>query len=170
MKQTHIPYSVVTAIVMILIGVGLYLGNMSFNNWSQYVALLPFLIGVILNAVAFSKANNEYVTFGNVFGSGFKMTALITLIMIIWGFISIAIFPDILVKGMDMAREAMVKRGMSDDQIDKGMEMTKKYFKVFMIMGLIFHYVIFGVIFSLIGGAIAKKKGNNPFENSQTVS
>jgi hypothetical protein len=169
MKQTHIPYAVITAIVMIIVGVGLYVGGLAFTSWAEYVGLVPFLIGIILNAVAFSKANDEFVTFGNVFGSGFRATALITIIMLVWSFISILIFPEMVTKGMEMAREGMLKKGMSDDQIDNAMNMARKYFKLFMIMGVIFRYVFWGVIFSLIGGAIAKKKGNNPFGNNQSA-
>ena len=169
MKQTHIPYAVVTAIVMIIIGVGLYVGGLAFNSWSQYVGLVPFLIGILLNAVAFSKANDHFVTFGNVFGSGFKAIAIITIIMLVWSFIAVAIFPEMITKGMEMAREGMLKKGMTDDQIDKGIEMAQSHFKLFMAMGVIFQYVFWGVIFSLVGGLIAKKKGSNPFQDAQSV-
>src|ERR1700744_1421366 len=106
MKQTHIPYAVITAIVMVIIDVALYMGGLSFASWAQYVSLIPFLIGILLNAVAFSKANDQFVTFGNVFGSGFRATSLVTLIMLVWVFIAMAIFPDMMAKGIEMARAA----------------------------------------------------------------
>jgi hypothetical protein len=168
MKNTHIPYAVITAIAMIILAVILYITNMTFTaGWAKYILFIPFLAGLILNAMAFSKANDHYVTFGNVFTSGFRATAIITLIMIAWSFISLAIFPDIVPKGLEVARQELLHRGFTDDQIDKQMEFTKSHFKLFMIMGGIFGYVIEGVIFSLIAAIFPQKKGDNPFRDAQ---
>ena len=145
MKQTHIPYAVITAIVMVIIDVALYMGGLSFASWAQYVSLIPFLIGILLNAVAFSKANDQFVTFGNVFGSGFRVTAIIILISIVWGFISLMIFPEIVDKAIAMASEKMTKDGkLSDDQIEKAIEMTRKSFKLFMVAGILFGDLFMG--------------------------
>lgn len=155
-------YGLVTAIALIVVGLILYLTDLSFESWSQWVTYAVFLVGIIMNATAFSKANDHYVTFGNVFSSGFKASAIITLIMIAWGFIMMAIFPEMKEKGMEMARESMEKRGSTEEQIEQGMEMTRNYFTVFMVGGILFGYMFFGAIFSLIGAAIAKKKGELP--------
>lgn len=157
MKQTHITYGFITALVMIIAGVILYISNLSFESWSQYVSYAIFLVGIILNANAFSKANDADVTFGKVFSSGFKASAIVTLATIAWSFISLMIFPDIMEKGMEMARAKMEERGLGQDMIDQQMEMTRKYFKAFMVGGILFMYMFVGALFSLIGAAIAKK-------------
>lgn len=164
LKQTHVMYGFITVLAMIIVNVALYVSGLAFQPWAQYVSYIPFLIGLILNANAFSKANDHYVTFGNVFGSGFKATALIILCLLVWSFLSMyLIFPDMKAKAMEMAQEGMVKRGLSDEQIEKGMEMMKKSFNLFMVAGVVFGTLIVGAIFSLIAAAIAKKKGNpNP--------
>ena len=160
MKNTHMTYGFVTALVIIVVSVVLYVAGLAFKPGMQYITYLPFLIGVILNGVAFSNANNNYVTFGNVFSSCFKACAIITLVILVWSFISLAIFPEMKDKAMEMAREKMAKNpNMTDEQIDMAINMTKKYFTLFMVMGVVFGYMIFGAIFSLIGAAIAKKKG-----------
>lgn len=160
-KQTHIMYGFLTALAMIIVNIVLYIAGLSFEPWAQYVTYIPFLIGIIMNAMAFSKANDEYVTFGNVFGSGFKASSIIALTMLVWSFIFLMIFPEMKEKGMEMARESMAKRQLSDEQIDQGLEMSRKYFTVFMVAGVIFSTLFFGAIFSLLGAAIAKKKGDN---------
>mgnify|MGYP001556809595 FL=1 len=60
----------------------------------------------------------------------------------------------------------MAKKGMSQDQIDKATEISRKYFTIFVIGGTIMIYAIMGVIASLIGAAAAKKnpQANNPFQ------
>ncbi len=87
---------------------------------------------------------------------------IITLMMITWSFLSVIIFPDIKVKAMEMAREEMVKKGVPDERIDSYIEMTKKYWNLFLVAGGLFGNLFYGAIFSLIGGAVAKKNGPAP--------
>lgn len=162
MKQTHIMYALVTGIVMIILGVILYIAGVAFKPGMQYVSYIPFLIGIILNAIAFSKANDGFVTFGNVFSSCFKACAVITLMSLVWAFIAMMIFPDMMEKGMEIARQKMSEQGMSDEKMEQAMEWTRKYFKAFMTAGIVFGYMFWGALFSLIAAAIAKKKGPNP--------
>jgi uncharacterized membrane protein YciS (DUF1049 family) len=147
---------------MVVLSTVLYVMNLSFKPGMQYVTYIPFLIGVILNAVAFSKANDANVTYGNVFGSGFKMSALVTIIILVWSFISMMIFPEMATKGMELARQSMMEKNMSEEQIDKAMTFMESHFKLFMVIGVVFWTILFGAIFSLIGAAVAKKNGAKP--------
>ncbi len=162
MKQTHLMYGLVTGIVMIVIYLVLYISGLAFKPGMQYISYIPMLIGLILNANAYAKANDGFVTFGNVFSSCFKACALITILLLVWSFISTFIFPEMMDKGMEMARQSMSDRGMSDDKIEQSMEWTRKYFKLFMVAGVIFGTMFWGAILSLIAAAIPKKKGPNP--------
>ena len=75
------------------------------------------------------------------------------------------LFPEMKDKAMEIARESMAKRpGATDEQIEMGMNVMKKFFNVFLIAGALFGTLIVGVIFSLIGGAVAEKKGPRPFQ------
>jgi hypothetical protein len=157
-KHSHVMYGFITAIAMIVVNVILYVTGLAFKSGMQYVSDIPFLIGIIMNAMAFSKSNDSDVTFGKVFGNCFKACALITLITLAWCVLSLWIFPEMKTKVMEMTQESMLKQNMSDAQIETAMEMTRKYFNVFMIGGVIFGTMFAGVIFSLIGAAVAKKK------------
>ncbi len=162
-KNTHIMYGLFTGIAMVIIGLIIYLAGAAFKPGVPYIAYIPFLVGIILNAVAFSKANDGFVTFGNVFGSCFKATMIVTLVMVAWSLLSMTIFPEMKEKAIEMAREQMAKnQKMTDEQIDTYIAMTKKYWNVFLIAGAIFGNLFYGVIFSLIGGAVAKKNGAPP--------
>lgn len=162
MTQTHKTYGLLIALAMIIINVILYVTGLSFkNNWTSYIAYIPFLIGIILNANAFSKANNAEVTFGTVFSSGFKASAITALILLGWSLLSVlVIFPEMKDKAMEMAANQMAENpDMTDEQIDVALSMTRKFFLPFMIGGVIFGTMFFGAIFSLIGAGIAKKNG-----------
>ncbi len=161
-KKIHLSYGFFTALALIITGLVLHFSGLSYEKWAFYVQLLPFLAGILLNANAYSKANDHNVTFGNVFSSCFRATAIITLVMILWTFISLMIFPEIKEKAIEMAMEGMTQKGMSDEQIDQAVGMTRKFFLPFAVGGALFMYLFWGAIFSLLGAAIAKK---NPQPN-----
>jgi hypothetical protein len=56
-----------------------------------------------------------------------------------------------------VASENMAKKGMTQEQINMGISMYKKFFTVSAIGGTLVIDLIIGVIASLIGAAIAKK-------------
>jgi len=159
--QTHKTYGLIAGVLMAVFTLALYLAGLWMKPWAQYVSYIPFLVLIILNAMAYSKANDHYVSFGNVFGSCFKASVIVVLISIVWAFLMVFIFPEMKEKGIEMAREQMAKNpDLSDEQIDMSLEMTRKYWNVFMIAGALFINLVYGAVFSLIGAALAKKKGN----------
>lgn len=160
-KQTHIMYGFVTGIIMVAISLILYLTGLAFKGKGiQYVSQIPFLVGIILNARAYSKANEGFVTFGNVFGSGFKLSMIVALVMVVWSVIMIYAMPEMKEKTIEMARAQLAKDPrMTDDTMDLSISMMKKYWSVIILSTAIFGTMIYGAIFSLIGGAVAEKKG-----------
>lgn len=165
-KKTHMKYGLVTGLVMIVLGVIFYLTGLVFKDGMQYVTYIPFLIGLILNAQAFTKANDGFVTYGNVFSSCFKASAIITLLLLAWGLLSMIIFPHMKDQMLDMARQKMTSNPkMTDEQIDMAMNMTKKYWNVFMVAGVVFGTLFWGALLSLIAAAIPKKKGAAPVQD-----
>lgn len=156
--QTHKTYALITALVMIVIGTALYFANVASESWAQWLVYIPFLGGLILNAQAYSKANQGYITFGQAFSSCFKATAIITLIMLAWTILSVYIFPDMKERAFEQAQLQMEKQGQSEEAMEMAMDMTRKYFTLFLVMGVLFGYMFFGAIFSLIAAATAKRK------------
>ena len=53
---------------------------------------------------------------------------------------------------------------MRDDQIEKAIEITKKFFWVGVIGGSMLFLIIIGAIGSLIGAGITKKQPRSPFD------
>ncbi len=162
-KNTHLAYGFITGLVMVITGVTIYVAGVAFVKGINYVSYIPLLVGIILNAIAFSKANDGYVTFGNVFGSCFKAVMLTTLVMIGWGIISIYVFPEMKEKALGIMRDEMAKNpNVTEDQIDTYVNAFKEHWNIIMIGIILLSTLIYGAIFSLIGAAIAKKKGPLP--------
>jgi hypothetical protein len=158
-KQTHIAYGFITALALVILYVIFEVTGLSENSGVQYIGWVIFLAGLILNGIAFSKANDADVTFGQVFGSCFKATCIVTIVMVIWTLVMFLIFPGMETRILEKAQEGMASnKQMTEEQLEKGMAITRKYFKVFLVAGALFGTLIQGAIFSLIAAAIAKKK------------
>lgn len=156
--QTHKNYGLMTGLVLVILSAVIYVANLTQAGWIQWLLYAVFLGGLILNANAFSKANGTAVTFGQVFSSGFKASAIITLLIVGWVILSIYIFPDMKEKAIDMARAEIEKDGkMDDEMMETALTMTRNNFTTFLVMGSLFGYLIMGLIFSLIAAAVAPK-------------
>jgi hypothetical protein len=162
---SHIVAGLTIAAVLVIYSILLNYMDLSQNQsmgWLSYIILIGGLI-VFINL--YGKAKDHQVTFGNLFSYGFKATAIITLIMIVFIIIFFMAFPEFKDKIVDAAREGMEKQGnMTDDQIDQGLEMFERNFILFSAGGALFMYLILGAIGSLIGAAITKKQPRNPFD------
>jgi len=157
----------IISLILIVYGLVLYFTDQYQNkslSWIQFVIIIGCLIYA---CIGFAKQSNGNVTFGNVFAHGFKTTATIIVIMVIYTVISTKfLFPEMTEKIMDQARADMEKKGdLTDEQITQGIEMGKKFFLPFAIGGIILMFGIIGAIGSLIGAGVAKKNPNyNPLE------
>jgi hypothetical protein len=159
-SKTHIQYGLIISAIVILFSTLFYILHINTQKWTQWVGVLIMFVGVIISCIQFAKANDGNVTFGNVFGNGFKTTAIVALVTIAFSVLFVLVFPDIKEQALEQVRLDMEKQGQADDVIDKAVAMTDKMFIVFLLAGGIFGTLFFGVIASLIGAAVAKKNPN----------
>ncbi len=78
--------------------------------------------------------------------------------MAVWAIVIMMIFPEMKDKMMEMQTAKLEAQGLSEEQIQQGMNMTKKFttppmILLFTLLGMTF----FGTILSLVAAAIAKK-------------
>jgi hypothetical protein len=159
-SKTHIQYGLIISAIVILFSTLFYILHINTQKWTQWVGVAIMFVGVIISCIQFAKANDGNVTFGNVFGNGFKTTSIVALVTIAFSVLFVLIFPDIKEQALEQVRLDMEKQGQADDVIDKAVAMTDKMFIVFMLAGGIFGTLFFGAIASLIGAAVAKKNPN----------
>lgn len=164
---TPVVKGIIITLVLIVFGLVLYFTNQMQNQSLSYVQYLILLAGIIWSCVNYSSQMNANVTFGNLFAHGFKTTAVITVLIIIYTVIALKfLFPDIVDKTLEISRQEMEKSGrISDSQIDQQLNMVRDNFMVFAIGGIIIFFAIVGAIGSLIGAAVAKKKPQDPFSH-----
>lgn len=157
----------IVSLILIIYGIVLYFTGQSQNKSLGLLQLVILVIGLIISCIVFAKQQNGNVTFGNVFAHGFKTTAAIIVIMVLYTVVSINfLFPEMIDLAVNQARIDMEKRGdLNDDQITQAIQMSRKFFTPFAIGGIVLGFGIIGVIASLIGAGVAKKNPNyNPLE------
>jgi amino acid transporter len=132
-------------------------------QWLQSVLIIGALIWA---CISYGKEMNGNVSFGNVFGHGFKTSASMTVIFIVYTIISIKfLFPEMIDQSLDQARTEMEKNNsLSEKDVENALEMTRKFFLPFAIGGILLGFAFIGAIGSLIGAAITKKNPKTPFE------
>jgi hypothetical protein len=149
---------IVISLVMIVIGlIGFFL-NIDTATYFRYIDFAILIAGVIWSVTFYGKQINYNSTFGNYFAHGFKVAAIITVIMIIYVVIVFNVFPEMKERGVDAARKSMEEKGkMTQDQITQAIGFMQKFFMVFAIGGVLVGNLVFGAIASLIGAGVTKK-------------
>lgn len=144
--------------------------NLRFESWWRWVSTIIMIAGLIIFCIQFGKQHLDNVTFGNVFGYGFKISLIVSIIMVVYTLLSFyLIFPEMTEQILVKARADMEAKGnLSEDQIDQGIAMTKKFMSPVFIS--IFSFVatlFFSTIGSLLGAAFTKKKEANVFNENK---
>lgn len=162
-KDTYLVYGLVTG-GLITAATIIY----SFTKVKGTTGIVPdfaFAAGILLNAVAFSKANNGYVTFNEVFKSCFKASLIVAAMVVLWGIIFVLINPAQLQEAMITAKQhVMQKKHLTtlDKKTQDSLNETASYIKIIVPVSVGIGVLIMGAFFSLIGASVVKKKGAFP--------
>lgn len=150
------------SLVLIVIALILFFTGQAQNKSLGWIQFIIMLAGIIWGCLQYAKQMNGNVTFGNVFAHGFKITAGIAAITAIYTFIALKfIYPEMMDLSLEQAQKDMeANNKMSDEQIEQGLAMVRRFFIPFTIGGLLLMSAVIGCIGSLIGAAVAKKNPN----------
>jgi len=163
---SHITKGLVIALILFVLDIIAGFAHFKFATWWRWIPSIILLAAIIWACLNFAAQKNHDVTFGNIFGHGFKTSVVVACITIVFSLLSIfLIFPETKDVALEEARKQMEAKGtLSQDMIDQSLEITRKMFVPFAIIGVIVGSVIVGAIASLIGAAVPKKNPQTPFE------
>ena len=169
MEQTkpvsHVVAGLIIAAAVIVFSIILNFTGNAANSAGGMVSYLIIILGLAYFVRRHGKETNYTQTFGNLFSFGFKSTAVLTILFIVFLILFNLFFPEFKEKAMEIAHQRLEDQGkLTEDQIDKSLDIAKKYFWIFAIGGTMLGFIVVGAIGSLIGAAITKKRPNNPFE------
>lgn len=155
---------IMISLVLIVFSLVLEFMGQSQNKGLGSIGLLFFVVGIIWGCILYAKQLDGNVTFGNVFADGFKTSAAVTAIMVVFVIISLKLlFPETIDKAMEIAQKEMTAKNMPEDQMETGMNITRKFFTPIVVGATLFTYLAVGAIASLIGAGVAKKNPRDPF-------
>ena len=149
---------IVSSILISVIGTGT--ASRPGGGWISYLILIG---GLVFFINKYGNDRENYASFGELFSYGFKATAMITLVFILF-IVGIALlFPEFKEKALEAAQlEMESQKNYKEADVEKGMSLMEKYFWVFMIGATTLGFIIIGCIGSLIGAAITKKTPIQP--------
>ena len=163
-------YGAILGIIMVIFAILFYIIGMDTTEarWTQWLYYV-IIIGILIYAI--KTFRDQYlggaITFGKALGTGVLVVLFGSIIYAVYSYIFLTFIDASMIEKMiTMAEEDMINRGMSDDQIEQGMEMTRKFMAnpILMSLMLIITFTFFGFIFSLVIGLFMKKDPVDTFD------
>ncbi|MEO6819518.1 MAG: DUF4199 domain-containing protein [Ginsengibacter sp.] len=149
---------IVLGLILAILGFISFFMQMDRYNPFQYISYFIFLGGIIWSVWYYGKQIAHQGTFGNYFAHGFKTAATITAIMILFFLILMLAFPEFKVDAIEASKKEMAsQKGITEEQINQAVDLSGKFFGVFLIGGTMLGYLFFGAVAALIGAGITKK-------------
>ena len=91
---SHFVAALIIAAILVIYSIILNFLDLSQNQTLGWISYIILIGGLALFVNLYGKAHNHQLTFGNLFTYGFKATAIITLIMIVFIIIFFLAFPE----------------------------------------------------------------------------
>ena len=157
----------IISLIIIVYSVAGHLLNIYLESWFGWIGAVILLVGIIWSTNVYGTQMNHNVTFGNLFGHGFKVTAVVICITFVFTLLSVyVLFPDTIDQIVQYQSEKAIESGkMTSEQLQQALPMMKKFTPIGLFAGSVIFDAIIGAIGALIGAAVTKKKPQDPFGN-----
>ena len=161
-KQVSMKWGAITAMIMIIYGLILHFAGLSGNQSLSYVNYLFLVVCIYLAQKSFKDEGDGFMGYGQGLGIGSLTTLIGGAISMVFSYLYVKFVDDSIIQiAMDTQYEKLVEKGMSEDQIDKVMDMSSAFMAPEVMFPIAFVFMMFiGFIISLIVSAITKN--NNP--------
>lgn len=132
------------------------------GRWAQVL----INVGIIFLAHKNFKDNADgFMSYGQGFTIGFWISLISSIISSVFTFIYVKYIDNSFIQTMlDRQEEAMIERGMPDEQVEQAMEMTAKFMTPtsMLIFGIIGGVIMLLIVTALVG-IFTQKKNPDPF-------
>jgi hypothetical protein len=164
-------FSLIAAVPVMLLAVLIQMVSDNPQSAWNYLSYLFLLGALMLGQLSWRKnALGGYMTFGQAFRYSMLFLMWYSIIMAIWTVLfTTVIAPDMVDRILEQSRQQLESKGISEDQIEIGLEMTRKIMNpAMMAVFALFGNFIFGLLFGLLASAFTKKdKPFQPFQPQQ---
>jgi hypothetical protein len=167
-SSDYLGKALMLALVLIVVDLIGGFAHLRFESWFKWLSTFIAMIAIIVFCIQFGKRQVDGVTFGKVFGYGFKISLIVAALMVVYSLLSMyVIFPELIDQILTKTRTDLQAAGkLTDDQIDTQVAMTKKFMQPGILSIFIFLATLFfNTIASLLGAAFTKKTDPDVFKN-----
>lgn len=165
MSQTALMWGAITGLIGIVYTLILYYADLMTNKPASIASYVILIAGIYLGTKTYrDQSLGGYISFGKAFGTGVLISLYNAIIGVVFMIILYKVIdPEIITRLMAEQQDKLIESGkISEEQIEQSMEMGKKFFIPFAVLGGLFGGVFIGAIISLVTSAILKKEGD-PF-------
>jgi len=152
-------WALIYVVTSIVITYAIELTHTSQDSPVKYLAYIPFIAFLLLSQKEFRDELGGYMSFGDGFSAGFRYSVFSGLLLGVFTYLYFAILsPAVWEQIVEASRVKMQAQNLPDSQVDKAIEMTRKFGPIFGGFGVAIVMTIFGAVIALIGAAILKKE------------
>jgi hypothetical protein len=163
---SSVMMAVVIALILIVVNLVIYFTDLWLQKWAAYSAFFLFFGAIIAVVIIHGKELDNNVTFGKLFGFGFRTAAAVTCFLIAYTILFNVLMPEAKEKYLEFFREQTMKQpNVTEEATDKAVQFMSNGWMLISIISILLWYLILGCIASLIGAAIGKKQPRPEFEN-----
>lgn len=162
-------YGLITGLVLVAYTLFTYIIGQPLNKALGYLSLLILAICLYIFSKQYrDRINNGALTYGQGFTIGL-LTGVFAGILV--AFFSVILYtyidPGLIDKQLDMMEQQFLSKGMSEDQVEAAVAMTKKWMTpTFMFIGGILSIAFWSALISLVTAAVLKKNPSPFSENT----
>ena len=167
-SSDYLGKGLMLSLILIVIDLIGGFAHLRFESWFKWISTLVAAIAIIVFCIQFGKRQVDGVTFGKVFGYGFKISLIVSAVMVVYTLLSMyVIFPELIDQILTKTRTDLQAAGkLTDDQIDTQVAMTKKFMQPGILSIFVFLITLFfNTIASLLGAAFTKKTETDVFKD-----
>ena len=165
--KTGLTYGIYLGLILLLIQVVLYVTGMALEGiqWPMYIYYLIFLVMIFIAVHSFKKSNGGFLSISEAMKTGVSAAAISGVIFLVYNLLLFYVIePGYGEMILDMSRDKMLESGnMTEEQVEMGLKFSRYMINPF--IGGAFWIALsalFGLIYSLIAGAIMKQQ--RPYE------
>jgi len=161
--KANLTNGIILGLISIVYTLVLYFLDMTFNKSLGYIFIVV-QIGILFYMLKSYRDTvlHGYMTYGQSLGAGVVIILYSTILTTIFSYILYKfIDPGLTTKILAITEESMASRGMTQEQVDAGMAMSKKMMTPgFMVISGFLGSMLFGTIASLLVSIFTRKEGN----------
>src|SRR5690349_17057091 len=115
---SSVTMGLLIALIMIVFSLVTYFTGLYTETWAQYAGFFILCASIFIAVLIHAKERQNYATYGQLFGFGFRTTATITVIMILYVVLSGFLFPDVKTRMLELANERALQGSPNASQAD----------------------------------------------------